>query len=55
VLVYPVPLASPLDARVGDIRVRSLTFALAGDLRAAGADFAQALGLEPYHKERTNV
>jgi len=39
VLVYPAPLAHPLDATLGDIHVRSLTFALDGDLTAAGQAF----------------
>lgn len=38
-LVYPAPLARPLEARLGDIHVRSLTFALDGDLTAAGQAF----------------
>jgi len=38
-LVYPAPLARPLDATLGDIHVRSLTFALDGDLSAAGQAF----------------
>lgn len=36
VLVYPTKLARPLDQRIGRIRVRSLTFALDGDLEQAG-------------------
>jgi len=36
VLLYPTTLDRPLDARVGSIRVRSLTFALDGDLESAG-------------------
>ncbi len=44
VLIYPTPLHSPLDARVGQrIRVRSLTFSLAGDLEQAGNQFLTAL------------
>lgn len=43
ILIYPVPLARPLDQRVGKIRVRSLTFALAGDLAEAGEEFLAKL------------
>lgn len=43
VLIYPVPLSHPTDTRVGDIHVRTLTFALGGDLDAAGAQFITAL------------
>lgn len=43
VLVYPTPLDRPLDSWVGDIRVRCLTFDLAGDVEAAGRGFLQAL------------
>lgn len=43
VLIYPVPLGRPLDQRVGKIRVRSLTFALAGDLVEAGQTFLAQL------------
>jgi 5-methylcytosine-specific restriction enzyme subunit McrC len=44
VLIYPTPLQSPLAARVGKrIRVRSLTFALNGDLEEAGQHFLGAL------------
>jgi 5-methylcytosine-specific restriction enzyme subunit McrC len=37
VLIYPTALAQPLDTRIGPIRVRSLTFALDGDLDEAGS------------------
>lgn len=43
VLVYPTPLDRPLDSWVGDIRVRSLTFALSGDLEETGRRFLQGL------------
>ena len=36
ILVYPAPLDEPLDKTIGDIRVRSLTFSLDGDLDDAG-------------------
>ena len=45
ILIYPKPLPHPLDTRIGDIRVRSLTFATAGNLDAAGAAFLQELQL----------
>lgn len=41
VLVYPMPLIEPLDIRVGRIRIRSLTFSLAGDLEQAGYRFLE--------------
>lgn len=43
ILIYPTPLAEPLNIKVGSIRVRSLTFSLAGDLEQAGYDFLQNL------------
>jgi 5-methylcytosine-specific restriction enzyme subunit McrC len=43
VLVYPQPLPRPLDARVGAVRVRTLSFALAGDLEQEGRAFLAAL------------
>ncbi len=45
VLIYPTPLPHPLDEQIGDIRVRTLTFSLAGDLEAAGEVFLRQLGL----------
>lgn len=39
ILVYPMALVEPLDIRVGRIRIRSLTFCLAGDLEQAGYSF----------------
>ncbi|MDQ3815977.1 MAG: McrC family protein [Armatimonadota bacterium] len=36
ILIYPARLARPLDAKIGDIRVRSVTFALDGDLERTG-------------------
>ncbi len=41
VLVYPAE--TPLDVRVGGIRVRSLVFGLGGDLEEGGEEFAAAL------------
>lgn len=43
VLVYPMPLRQPLDTRVNGIRLRTLSFALDGDLDAAGAQLVAAL------------
>jgi 5-methylcytosine-specific restriction enzyme subunit McrC len=43
VLVYPAGLTHPLHEWVGDIRVRSLTFSLDGDLDQAGQAFLQDL------------
>jgi 5-methylcytosine-specific restriction enzyme subunit McrC len=43
VLVYPAPLTKPLNVRIRDIRVRSLTFSLDGDLDQAGQAFLQDL------------
>jgi 5-methylcytosine-specific restriction enzyme subunit McrC len=43
ILVYPVPLTQPLNQRIGEVRVRTLTFALDGDLEAAGHSFLSAL------------
>ncbi len=45
ILIYPAPLSRPLDETIGDIHVRSLTFALAGDLEQAGQAFMQDLGI----------
>lgn len=44
VLVYPAPLRQPLDMRVQEIRVRTLSFPLNGDLDAAGQSFLTDLG-----------
>lgn len=41
ILIYPVELEQPLDERWGDIRVRSATFSLEGDLEEAGRRFKQ--------------
>ena len=43
VLVYPVRLHRPLDASVGDIRVRTLTFPLDGDLDEGGEGLLESL------------
>lgn len=39
ILIYPVEMKSPIDMRVGDIHVRSATFALEGGLSEAGRKF----------------
>lgn len=39
VLVYPAPLERPLQAQVGEIRIRSLAFDLRQDLEEAGKSF----------------
>ncbi len=42
-LIYPTPLAKPLDEWVGNIRVQSLTFSLEGDLELSGQNFRRLL------------
>jgi 5-methylcytosine-specific restriction enzyme subunit McrC len=46
ILVYPVAPLQPLAIKVGDIRVRSLTFSLEGDLEQAGAEFVKSLPIQ---------
>jgi 5-methylcytosine-specific restriction enzyme subunit McrC len=43
VLIYPENLAQPLNARPNQVRVRSLTFAIADDLKQGGDDFIRQL------------
>jgi 5-methylcytosine-specific restriction enzyme subunit McrC len=43
VLIYPEPLSCPLDFRVQGIHVRTLTFAIAGDLEQGGQAFLSNL------------
>ena len=43
VLVYPAPLTKPLNVRIRDIRVRSLTFSIDGDLNQSGQAFLHNL------------
>jgi 5-methylcytosine-specific restriction enzyme subunit McrC len=43
VLLYPVHLSKPFDEKIGDIRVRSMTFALSGDLNSSGEFFMDKL------------
>jgi 5-methylcytosine-specific restriction enzyme subunit McrC len=42
-LIYPTPLKELLDVRIRDIRIRSLTFSLDGELDQAGQVFLQDL------------
>ena len=46
VLVYPVALERPLNLMIGDIHLRSLTFALDGDLEQAGQTFVKSLKID---------
>ena len=43
ILVYPRGLSQSFEARVGDIRVRSLPFSLDGDVDEAGRRFMRAV------------
>ena len=43
VLLYPVPLSKPFNEKIGDIRVRSMTFSLSGDLNSSGKLFMDEL------------
>ncbi len=43
ILLYPTPLTQPLHLQVGNIRVRSLTFSLSGNLEQAGYRFLENL------------
>lgn len=43
VLVYPEPLPRPLDVTLAGVRVRSLTFSLAGDVAENGRNFLKNL------------
>lgn len=44
VLVYPSRLARPIDVEIGQIRVRSMTFAIHDDLNYEGRKFLNELG-----------
>jgi 5-methylcytosine-specific restriction enzyme subunit McrC len=47
-LIYPTPLITPIDITIRGIRVKSLTFALDGDLEHAGNEFIHdLLALQP--------
>lgn len=43
ILVYPAPLARPLNVQLHDLHLRSLTFALDGNLQEAGHQFLHKL------------
>lgn len=43
ILIYPTPLETPLDERIGEIRVRSLAFSLDSNLEEAGQTFMEGL------------
>lgn len=43
ILIYPIALEKSLDEKIGDIRVRSLTFSLDDDLEKAGKEFLKSL------------
>ena len=43
VLVYPEPLPRPLEVTLAGVRVRSLTFSLAGDVAENGRNFLKSL------------
>lgn len=43
ILVFPTPIARPLDVRIGGVRVRSLTFDLRTDVEVAGQAFLRTL------------
>ncbi len=45
ILIYPQPLPEPLVTRVGGVQVRTLSFALAGDLDEAGRHLLDQLRL----------
>ncbi len=45
VLIYPTPLAQPLDIMWDDIHVRSLAFAIGGELQEAGQTLLRSLNL----------
>ena len=45
VLIYPQAPARPLDVTIGDVRLRTLSFALEGELRTQGHHFLQMLAL----------
>jgi 5-methylcytosine-specific restriction enzyme subunit McrC len=50
ILAYPFAPTRPLDATIGDVRVRSVTFALDHDLYVAGVAFLQDILLtHPWH------
>ncbi len=46
ILIYPASLTRPLDIMIGEIRVRSVTFALDGDLEQQGRALRNSLTVE---------
>lgn len=52
VLIYPMALERPLNVMIGDIHLRSLTFALDSDLEQAGCLFLDALKERNTEKHR---
>lgn len=50
ILVYPRDVKANLDVRLGDIRVRNLTFGIDGDLEVAGQAFLASANLEELRK-----
>jgi 5-methylcytosine-specific restriction enzyme subunit McrC len=52
VLIYPAPIEQSLNEKVGDVRVRSLSFGLDGDLEAGGHKFvAELISCLPLEQE----
>ena len=47
-LIYPVPLKTPLNARQDSIQIQSATFSLDGDLDENGRTFLSSLNLDPF-------
>jgi 5-methylcytosine-specific restriction enzyme subunit McrC len=45
ILIYPIGLEWPLDIEIGDVRVRSVEFAIDADLENAGTTFLSMLAL----------
>jgi 5-methylcytosine-specific restriction enzyme subunit McrC len=43
ILVYPAALSEPMDVPVRDVRVRSMTFGLDGNLEERGREFPAGL------------
>jgi len=52
-LIYPQPLDEPLDATVGGVHVRTVSFALDSDLHEAGVQLLQSLG--PLQENQSSV
>jgi 5-methylcytosine-specific restriction enzyme subunit McrC len=43
ILIYPEELTNPIDKKPGSVRIKSLTFALSGDLEKARQRFLNSL------------